>query len=202
MEVAGFTIGVVGLASLFGACIDAIDHVDSYRRFGIESRYITAQLNADKILFKIWADEVGVVDGKLDIVNRAEVVAAVERILSSIHELFVDTEQALSKLQLENSGKYLASPQNAHQPNPRKHMLLPVGRGDKVVWALRGKSKFTTQVEVFKTLVEKLYSLIPLKDRNRSLEFHGRQLEGLEEKSLKGNVTYPGTMMHALTSDR
>jgi hypothetical protein len=92
MEVAGYTVGVAGLAGLFSACLDTIDHVDSYRRFGVESRDITAQLNADKVLVRKWAEKVGVVDDKLNIANctdldRAEVVAAVERILSSIYEL-------------------------------------------------------------------------------------------------------------------
>jgi len=49
MEPIAFTIGVV--ASLFSVCLDVIDKVDSYKDFGVKSRSIIAQFEADKYLF-------------------------------------------------------------------------------------------------------------------------------------------------------
>ena len=50
MEPISFTVGIVGLAGLFSVCLDVIDKVDSYKDYGVESRSILAQFDADKHL--------------------------------------------------------------------------------------------------------------------------------------------------------
>jgi hypothetical protein len=60
MEPISFTIGVVGLASLFSVCLDVIDKVGSYKDFGFDSRAIITQFKADKHLFTKWAQDVGI----------------------------------------------------------------------------------------------------------------------------------------------
>lgn len=163
MEITGLAIGVVSLASLFGACLDIIEQVDSYQKYGIESRYITAQLNADTVLFKRWAEATGVADGKTTEAYRSDfedalVVAAVRRLLVSIYEVFNEANRS-SRLGIED----LVS--NVNVSESKK--LLQVKRADKVAWALGGKKKLVTQVEAFKTLVEKLYNLVPIKDASQ-----------------------------------
>ena len=65
MEFAGLAVGVAGLAGLLGACIDAVDRIETYRKFGYKSRYITARFAADKFLLHKWAEAVGITDGRL-----------------------------------------------------------------------------------------------------------------------------------------
>src|SRR5277367_1689982 len=97
MEAIGLAVGVAGLAGLFSTCLDVVDKVDSYRDYGFESRSIVAQFEADKLLFQKWAQSVGIDKGKLkdthhrDLDN-PETVSMVERILSSIQEIFSRTE--------------------------------------------------------------------------------------------------------------
>jgi hypothetical protein len=55
MEPISFTVGIVGLAGLFSVCLDVIDKVDSYKDFGVDSRAIIAQFDADRYLFTKWA---------------------------------------------------------------------------------------------------------------------------------------------------
>ncbi len=65
MEPISFTVGIVGLAGLFSVCLDVIDKVDSYKDYGVESRSIIAQFDADKHLFTKWAQDVGIDKDKL-----------------------------------------------------------------------------------------------------------------------------------------
>ena len=48
MEIADLTIDIAGLAGLFSASMKAIEQAESYKKFELESRYITAQFIADK----------------------------------------------------------------------------------------------------------------------------------------------------------
>lgn len=93
MEIAGLTVSVAGLAGLLGVCIDAVDRVDTYRKFGFESRYITTRFADDKFLLHRWVEAVGITNGRLQEVHhrhldRDEVLTAIVRTLSSIHEYF------------------------------------------------------------------------------------------------------------------
>lgn len=37
MEPVGLAVGVLGLAGLFSTCLEAVDKVQSYRSFGVDS---------------------------------------------------------------------------------------------------------------------------------------------------------------------
>ncbi|KAL9101857.1 MAG: hypothetical protein Q9163_002924 [Psora crenata] len=173
MEIAGLAVGVAGLAGLFSACTEAIDRVESYRKFAFESRYLSAQFHADRLFLEKWADGVGLSkdrllephDQRLDDPTNA---AAVGRILTSIQDILAATNATSSRLDLD------AGPSgSSHQlrgPNltllNRQINLKPssVRSKDKLSWALGGKGTFANQVEVFKVLVEKLYNLVPLQE--------------------------------------
>ena len=104
MEPIGFAVGVVGLAGLFSVCLDVIDKVDSYKEFGVESRSIIAQFEADKHLFTKWAQDVGIDKDKLNnnchsYLANPETNLIVQKILSSIQEIFSKTEGTVSNLQ-------------------------------------------------------------------------------------------------------
>lgn len=179
MEIAGLAIGVAGLAGLLSACIDAVDRVDTYRKFGLESRYITARFADDKLLLHKWAEAVGITNGKLQEVHhrdldRDEVVTAIARTLSSIREIFSATNSFSSNLQglpLENKALSLADPDkyaNGHSSEEKKSRSLG-STASKLKWSLGGKARFTTQVEMLGALVAELYKIIPLERNSEAL---------------------------------
>ena len=179
MEFAGLAVGVAGLAGLLGACIDAVDRIDTYRKFGYESRYITARFAADKFLLHKWAEAVGITNGRLQDVHhcdldRDEVVTAIARTLSSIREIFTATNSFSSNLQglsLDSKSTFLTDPDNYtndHSTEEKKPRSL-ASKASKLRWSLGGKARLTTQIEVFDVLVGKLYHIIPVEENNSSL---------------------------------
>ncbi|KAL2046479.1 hypothetical protein ABVK25_011834 [Lepraria finkii] len=173
MEVAGLAVGVAGLASLLSACIDAVDRVDTYRKFGLESRYITAKFAADKFLLQKWAETVGISDGRLQNVHhrdldRDEVVSAIARILSSIREIFSATNSLSSNLQglsLDSKSSFPIDPDNYannHSTEEKKSRSLAP-----------------------KT-IGKLYDIIPLEGTNESVDSDIVRGLGEPSNSLRG----------------
>jgi hypothetical protein len=199
MEIAGLAVSIAGLSSLFNSCLVAIEQVDSYRKFGVESRYITARFDADKILFERWASGVGIVEGKLKEVHHVQLddvttAAAVRRILSSIHEIFSLTDSTASKLQFQAINDNLSSITTKHDISKERFMKLNKSqalapRRGKVQWALGGKAKFITQVETFGVLVDKLRKLIPLGEATTDLD-----------PSLTGQLDEPRNLLEGTVS--
>lgn len=168
---------IAGLAGLVGGCMEAIERVDSYRNFRSESRLINDRFDCEKLLFRQWSDKVGITGGKLKGVHHPSldddaVLAVVERILSSIHELFVLTEPTVLGLQFrstDNDTTFLNSLElSKDNSTKRKHQAFPSTRG-KLSWAFKGKARFITQVELFGELIDKLYRLVPPEGASKSI---------------------------------
>ena len=196
MEIAGLTVGVAGLAGLLGACIDAVDRVDTYKNFGVESRYISTRFTDDKLLLHKWVEAVGITNGRLQDVHhhdldRNEVITAIAKTLSSIHEIFSATNSFSSNLQglsLDSKSTFLTNPDNYtndHSTEEKKSRSL-ASKTSKLRWTLGGKARFTTRIEVFGVLVGKLYDIIPLEETSKAL--NSDIVRGLDElnSSLRG----------------
>ena len=169
MEPIGFTIGVVGLAGLFSVCLDLIDKVDSYKKFGLESRSIVAQFKADKHLFTQWAQDVGIDKNKLKNnyharLDNQETNSIVQEILSSIQEIFSNTEGMMSNLRPVVEAGPASFPDGIRFLNTRQKSQKPEGtisKRSRIGWSLRSKAKFISQVQQFGALVQRLHSLVP-----------------------------------------
>lgn len=61
MEIAGLAVSI---PSLLSACIDTLERIEAYRKFGVESRHVIAQFEANKLRLKKWANEIGISEGK------------------------------------------------------------------------------------------------------------------------------------------
>ena len=153
MEPIGFAVGVVGLAGLFSVCLDVIDKVDSYKDFGVESRSIIAQFEADKYLFTKWAQDVGIYKDKLNNnyhsqLDNPETNMIVQQILSSIQEIFSKIKNTVSELQAVAEAGSTSFPDSILFLSARKK-------------SLRSNAEFITQVQQFGSLVQRLYNLVP-----------------------------------------
>ena len=168
MEPVGLAIGVAGLAGLLNVCLEVIDKADSYKDFGVESRSIIAQFEADKHHFRKWARDVGIENGRLDVhhqsdLDDADTLSTVRMLLSSIREIYGKMESTVSNPHPtveagRNSSKdvLLNGPKKSQWAEPN------VSRRDRIGWSLRGKARFTAQVQQFGSLVQRLYSLVPV----------------------------------------
>lgn len=201
MELGGLVVGVAGLAGLFGACMEVMERVHSYKIAGQESSYIIAAFNADKLLFQRWADAVGITDNKLEEVhhpdlNNALVASVVGTILSSIRDIFKTTDRISSKLLIASIDNEISSLKTTKGPS--KGNLLDMkdsqplaSRRARISWALGGKTNLTAQVEVFGLLVAKLYGIIPIEKTEISALFAESQRISNELLNFqRGMVTY------------
>ena len=169
MEPIGLAVGVVSLAGLFSVCLDVIDKVDSYKEFGVESRSIIAQFEADKHLFVKWAQDVGIDKDKLNnswhsSLDNPETNLIVQKVLSSIQEIFSKTENMVSNLQPVVESGPTSFPGGVNFLNTRKQSQNPEGairKRGRIGWSLRSKTKFIYQVQQFGALVQRLHSLVP-----------------------------------------
>lgn len=161
--------GFAGLAGLFSTCLDVIDRVDSYKDFGIESRSIIAQFEADKYLFTKWAQDVGIDKGpekgnRNHYLDNPETIVIVQSILSSIQEIFGKTKSTMSSLLPVVKAGPTLFPDGIHFVTEHEKSQTfegAVSRRSKIGWALRNKSKFIYQVQQFGALVQRLHSLVP-----------------------------------------
>jgi hypothetical protein len=169
MEPVGLAVGIAGLAGLFSVCLDLVDRVDSYKDFGVESRSIAAQFEADKHLFAKWAQDVGIYNDKQmkyynNDLDNPETNLIVQKILSSMQEIFGKTERTVSNLQPVEEAGPTSYPNGIRFLNTRKTFQAPEGaisKRSKIGWSLRSKAKFVYQVQQFGALVQRLYSLVP-----------------------------------------
>jgi hypothetical protein len=158
--------GFAGLAGLFSTCLDIIDRVDSYKDFGVESRSIVAQFEADKHLFKKWAQHVGIDKDQVrtnHYLDNPETTLVVQNILSSIQEIFSRTKSTMSSLQPAVEAGPTAFPDGVRFAERKRsiHLEGAISRRSRLGWSLRSKAKFTNQVQQFGALVQRLYSLVP-----------------------------------------
>ncbi len=172
MEFVGLSIGIAGLAGLFSACMDAIEHVHAYKNSDYESGYITAPFSANKILFHRWAEDVGIAGGELKDVHHpdldnVEVASVVGRMLSIMNEIFCRTDSISSKLPIKSIDNEISSLSKTHSSSIKKLFSTKIShssasRGDRLFWALGGKAHLIAQVEAFGVFVGKLYEIVPI----------------------------------------
>lgn len=172
MEIAGLAVGVAGLAGLFGACMGAMEHLQSYKTAGQQSSHIIAAFDANKLLFRKWAKSVGMAENRLEDVHHpdlddAAVASVVGKILSSICNIFKMTDSISSKWLLKSLDSEMFSlkiTSGIPQGNliDMKNTQSLDSRRARLSWALGGKENLSAQVEGFGLLVEKLYEIIPI----------------------------------------
>jgi Prion-inhibition and propagation len=166
--------GIVGLAGLYNTCLDVIDKVDSYKEYGIESRSMIAQFEADKLLFQKWGKNVGIdknvlLDKHHRNLDDPQTVSSIEKILSSIQELYLSADNARLTLQpilkpdqkskSSSGGTFLSGSHARYQM-----VQESTSKRKRVAWAFRNKAKFVAQVQQFGALVQRLQSLVPPDD--------------------------------------
>ncbi|ETS78829.1 hypothetical protein PFICI_08682 [Pestalotiopsis fici W106-1] len=188
MEIAGLGIGIAGLAGMFSTCLDVVERIDSYKDFGIDSRAIMSQFDAQKLLFKRWGKAVGFEGSRLrddhhEYLDDATTLSVVQSILDSICEIAGDPD----RLSLGKQDRpEFAGPKR--QPYGAQESWHGRFRGDashkaKIGWTLRHKARFLALIQHFGNLVEKLHQLVP-PNAPMSMDLMAKQ-------ALRGNIASP-----------
>lgn len=139
MDPVSFAVGLIGLAGLFNTCLDVLDKFDSWKECESESQALIAQFQAHKLQLDKWGQAVGIQDGKV----------------SPHHDKLLDDPRVLKTvIDLLSAIKYICGPHGPGMP--------PESKRQKLSWALRAKMKVTAQVSQFSSIVQTLYSLVPI----------------------------------------
>lgn len=185
MEVAGLAVGVAGLVGLFSVCRDAVEQIDTYKNFGLESRSIKVRFELSKQIFQLWANDVGITDIKMSeshhpYLDKPAIASVVRETLVSIGEIFHVTTSSSLAMRLGLSNNNLLS--SASDPGilPKKPSTSQKSsKRDKTIWMLGGKINFANQVDTFGDLVEKLCTLVPTQHVNPRLNDLGTSFESV-----------------------
>ena len=164
MEIAGLA---VGLASLYCACIEAVHRVESYKNYEAETRQLSAQFKADKVILQRWADKVGIrYDGLSETYDRRlddpGIASAVQEVLLSLRAILTATDGAQNKPRHNNTNRSLSSRESNLAQGPLHATSISFRKKDKIFWTFGGKQKFAALVDTFSILVEKLDGLVPI----------------------------------------
>lgn len=186
MEIAGLAVGVVGLAGLFNVCQAAIEQIDTYKNFGIESRYTTVQFELSKRIFQSWADNVGINGTTMreshhPYLDNPSTASVVKQTLLSIGEIFditVDTSPTQQLDLIDNNQSSSATAFGSSQKNSTRHYSSQASsKRDKIGWMLRGRNNFVKQVDAFGNLVTKLCALVPPRQIDSQLDGLGMSIQ-------------------------
>lgn len=138
MEPAGLAVGVLGLAGLFNSCLEAVGKVQSYRSFTVDSQELDAQLNAERIRFEQWGQQVGFSRGQVS---------------ASHHHALDNPKTSCAVEDLFFIIRRICESDDDPQRLPSKRRRL--------AWALRGKGERTEEVKLFGNIVQLLHHLVP-----------------------------------------
>ena len=167
MEIAGLAVGIPGLLT---SCLELVERVDYYRTFGVHSRQLVARCETSKLRLREWANCVGISDDKLSDghhprLDHPEIASVVKMILLSLCDVFQESEHTRTRLRLQPEQ---ANPVSQHWPILRRNEIHEKKVGlnlssarSGIAWAVKFRSQFTNQVEMFEVLVDRLYDLVP-----------------------------------------
>ena len=167
MEIAGLGIGAVGLVGLYNACVEVVDRIHSYRRSEIESRHLFAQFDANRIIFRDWAQRVGISQTGLNSphdkrLDNLEIARAVCGVLSVIQDVLARTDLTGYRDIDCNGDLEPSSPTGLTTQTLLSTSALSSRKRSRLAWSLQGKSKFTWQVEKFTNCLNQLEKLLPI----------------------------------------
>jgi hypothetical protein len=201
MEAAGLAFGIAGLAGLFNTGLGIVEKVDCYRDFGVESRSLIAQFEADRVRFRQWGQKAGInAEGQKEH-HEALDDPAISSVVSKLLQSIKDIDEVADYDSVDG--------QPASQPGALKSFRRlqfdnangVSSRMSRISWSLRDKSRFLALVQSFSTLVQKLYELVP-PDRLQTLNSLGAKTnQNLLEGAFIGCVVHDLWRANRLVDD-
>lgn len=185
MEVAGLSIGAIGLASLFSTCLECFEYFQIAKSFQSDFEILLLKLDCQRERLLTWGEIVGI--SKIEAKERNSDLDStkhelIQRALTSIVTLFTETE----KLQKEFGVQSVEAPENVEYRLERitssrmhwfrksyqrltAHSIAQKQSGIllKTKWAIRDKTKFETLINHIKEIVSDLHDILPIPARSQ-----------------------------------
>jgi hypothetical protein len=190
MEPESPTIGVVGLAGLFNACLGTVARIDANKEFGNDSHALATQFHAIRLVFERWGRAVGLEKGQASVhhhpnLEDQSIRLVVAEIISMIRNIVIG---------LENPEDAAARKPSSLTRRPAISSAHLAPKRQKLASALRGKERLSVEVETLDGLVRKLYELIPPGDSSKAAEINAtnsdafRKLQGLKYLYIRQDI--------------
>lgn len=172
MEPASFAIGFAGLAALFETCLRGFELFEQSKDFGRSYIVLLTRLDAQKLLFLIWGETVGLTRANgpntLDMKEDTRVARLIQRHLECIRMIFEDADQLCSKYGVtETRPRGLRDRVSGSALMPFKKSQLPLRRYVrwfqkqssyklKAKWVIQDQSKFKIMLDDLSALLQQL----------------------------------------------
>lgn len=210
MEPIGFTIGVVGLASVFGATVDAFGQIKAARSFGRDYEILSTRYDIRRARLLQWGDGVGLLSQRprtRDIrLDQEHLQPLLESALNCIWSMLGDADSlrsryGLQELHFENGELLPMSQSNISEQrlqnfkssysrfmskikNRQKHTTLI----KKAQWAIGGGDGFRTLLQDLDGMIEDLYRLVPINSAFQRLMIE-KDISGLPDNLMALRLT-------------
>lgn len=215
METAGLAVGIIGLAGLFGTCVECFNYIDTGRRYEDDSEILIAKFHIQHVRLYLWGNLVGLTgtsdSENVSILNQQEL--GVRLCLDGIKRVLTTSKDLIEKYGLvltepgDHSGRQ-ETPLSTRADKLRSCLgaLLPehkpsnndTGVLERVKWVIHEKAKFITLVEDLKDFIDGLHGVVPAiqQRHNRLVERGINSINDNEALELVFEATgdeYPGT---------
>lgn len=170
-EVAGFVVGGVGLAALFDSCMNAFNYVESAANYGKDYRKMALRISLLQNRLSRWAVPIDFVDdsgpNQVHIkVASAPEVEQVWELLGEILANFEAAETASKRYKLKTSDTSTERPNIETLAKRLQNLAMQRQKhssvGQKAMWALHDKTKFSRLVEDLNISITSLEKLFPV----------------------------------------
>ena len=161
MEIAGLTISVAGLATLFDMCLRGFDLLEQGKDSSRDHTILTARLNAQRANFAIWGEAVGLSASRDSNNNifpfNSELRSVVKGHLDCISLIFEDATQLSKKYGV------MPTPNNGHQTSTQESLRSylswfqkQTSHRKKAKWVIRDLAKFRGMLDDLSRLITDL----------------------------------------------
>ena len=161
MEAAGLTISVAGLVTLFDMCLRGFDLLEQGKDFSRDHTILMARLNAQRAIFTIWGDAVGLSGSK----DRNHVTFSLDSELRSVVKGHLDCISLIFEDATQLSKKYGLKPtqnddrQTFSQAPLRSYLKWfqkQTSHRRKAKWVIRDLAKFKSMLDDLSKLITDL----------------------------------------------
>lgn len=190
-EVAGLTLGAMGLIGTFKDCIDLFGMIVSARSLTDDAEILSTKLDIEKLLLLQWADRVGLTepknyDTRLD---DSDLNQTIKRVLESIQGLLRDgnvLRERYGLAEYREEGQNIARDDklvvsassqrlkdflkkfnklSLHTAVPRREQPIST----RFKWVVKDKEKFTSLMNELSYFVSRLDALVPAREQSASI---------------------------------
>jgi hypothetical protein len=171
-EIAGLVIGAVGIAGLYGTCIQLLDQIDTSKEIVHSANSSIARLAIAVHLLKDWGIAIGIEDGAVRNAHHAKLYDQstrdlVFRALATLEVILSDQKRLGDRYGLTTAGStpttlatQISDKVKEISTTSKDHPSRKWNR--RARWAIADRTKFVSLVAEVEVIVSRLYVLIPL----------------------------------------